>query len=416
MNLFIKYFSDLIGIEWLGILVGGFLAVTLSLLPILAIAGFSTYIERKVSALMQRRVGPYWKTTASLDAYTASVPSPVLKFVNKLLKIPGLRHVIDIRGIVQFLVDGLKLLIKEDIVPQGADRLLFKLAPYFVIIGACCAYAVIPFSPDFQVADLNIGVLYILAVTSATVIGILMAGWGSNNKWSLLGGFRSAAQIVSYEVPVGLSVLAAVIFAGSMQMSTIISNQEVAHSSAWFQGWCPSWLSFLSWNLFGFGKADGFGAGVVFLIVMPALFLIYYIATLAECNRTPFDIPEAESELVSGYHTEYSGMRFAFFFLGEYMDMIVVSAIAVTLFFGGYQLPVADAQFHAWGMETLGFLATNLIYAVVFLAKVYVLVLVQMWLRWTLPRFRVDQMMHLCWTKLIPLSFLSVVLIAWFLL
>ena len=296
------------------------------------------WLERKVSAHLQDRLGPM---------------------------MTGGWH-----GWSQTIADALKLILKEDIIPAVADRKLFRLAPYLVFIGSLAGFAVLPFASNLIGTDLNIGVYYVIAVTSLVVIGILMAGWASNNKWALYGAMRSAAQMVSYEVPVALSLLIPVMIAGTMSMQTIVGNQT---------GWFWNWYVF---QTFPFG-----------LIA----FVIYFWASLAEVNRTPFDIPEAESELVSGFHVEYSGMRFAVFFLAEYGNMFVVSAIAATVFLGGWHAPFPFLAFIPGPFWFIG--------------KSIALVIVQMWLRWTLPRLRVDQLMHVCWKIFLPFSFANLLLV-----
>ena len=297
-------------------------------------AGVTSWLERRVWARMQSRIGP---------------------------------NRVGPQGILQWLADGIKNLLKEDIIPTAADKKLFSLAPYVVFIGFLCTFVVIPFGSRLIVADLNIGILYILAVTSLVVVGILMAGWASNNKWSLLGGMRSAAQIVSYEIPAGLSVLTIIFLAGSLSMQEIIKAQ----------GWGP-WDWFIFRNPFTF-----------------AAFFLYFTAALAEGNRTPFDIPEAESELVAGYVTEYSGMRFLMFFFAEWGNLYVIGAVATTLFLGGWQVPPV----------TENALLLGVLEFVVFFLKAYLWVFVAMWIRATLPRVRVDQLMTLCWKYMVPLSF-----------
>jgi len=299
------------------------------------VAGVTSWLERRVWARMQSRVGP---------------------------------NRVGPQGFLQWLADGIKNLLKEDIIPAAADRKLFSLAPYVVFMGFLCTFVVIPFGSRLVVADLNIGILYILAVTSLVVVGILMAGWASNNKWSLLGGMRSAAQIVSYEIPAGLSVLTIIFLSGSLSMQDIIQAQ----------GWGP-WDWFIFRNPFTF-----------------AAFFLYFTAALAEGNRTPFDIPEAESELVAGYVTEYSGMRFLMFFFAEWGNLYVIGAVATTLFLGGWQVPPVTENAVLLGI--LEFL--------VFFLKAYLWVFVAMWIRATLPRVRVDQLMTLCWKYMVPLSFL----------
>jgi NADH-quinone oxidoreductase subunit H len=272
-------------------------------------------------------------------------------------------------GWAQPLADVTKLIQKEDIIPAAADKALYILAPALVFVGAYAAYAAIPFSPAYIGSNINLGIFYIVAVSALVVIGILMAGWSSNNKWSLLGAMRTAAQLVSYEIPSSLAILAVVMVAGSLNLNDICAAQ-----SGWF------------WNWFVFGKFP-------FLFIT---FIIYFIASLAETNRSPFDIPEAESELVAGYHTEYSGMRFAFFYLAEYANMFVVAAVAAVLFFGGWNSPFGTfLSGPVWGVFWL-------------IGKGMVLVFIQIWLRWTLPRFRVDQLMYLSWKILTPFALVNI--------
>jgi NADH-quinone oxidoreductase subunit H len=299
------------------------------------LAGVTSWLERRVWARMQSRVGP---------------------------------NRVGPQGILQWLADGIKNLLKEDLIPSAADKKLFSLAPYVVFVGFLCTFVAIPFGSQLIVADLNIGILYILAVTSLVVVGILMAGWASNNKWSLLGGMRSAAQIVSYEIPAGLSALTIVFIAGTLSMQGIIKAQ----------GWAP-WDWFLFHNPFTF-----------------AAFFLFFTAALAEGNRTPFDIPEAESELVAGYVTEYSGMRFLFFFFAEWGNLYVIGAVASTLFLGGWQVPpLTDDPLLLGALQFM-----------VFFLKAYFWVFVAMWVRATLPRVRVDQLMAMCWKYMVPLSFI----------
>jgi len=302
------------------------------------LAGVTSWLERRVWARMQSRVGP---------------------------------NRVGPQGILQWVADGIKNLLKEDLIPSAADAKLFSLAPYVVFMGFLCTFVVIPFGSQLIVADLNVGILYILAVTSLVVVGILMAGWASNNKWSLLGGMRSAAQIVSYEIPAGVAVLTIVFLAGTLSMQGIIEAQ----------GWAP-------WDWFLFNNPFTFAA-----------FFLYFTAALAEGNRTPFDIPEAESELVAGYVTEYSGMRFLFFFFAEWGNLYVIGAVATTLFLGGWQVaPLALFENNP--------VLLNVAQFITFFLKAYFWVFVAMWVRATLPRVRVDQLMTLCWKYMVPLSFL----------
>jgi NADH-quinone oxidoreductase subunit H len=308
------------------------------LIWIVPFALFAVWWERKISAHMQDRLGP--------------------------MRTGGWH------GWAQTIADILKLIQKEDIIPSAADRKLFTLAPFVVFTGSYAAFAAIPFSAAYIGSEINIGLFYVIAISSLVVIGLLMAGWGSNNKWSLFGAMRSAAQIVSYEVPIAIALLSVVMVAGSFDLQEINRLQSG---------------SILNW--FVFQK-------------FPFLFLaglIYFVASLAEVNRTPFDIPEAESELVAGYHTEYGGMKFALFFLAEYANMFAVSAIGATLFFGGWNSPFG------------AFLSGPLWGAFWFIAKGMTFIFVQMWLRWTLPRLRVDQLMYVGWKVLIPFSFVVMI-------
>ncbi len=318
-------------------------------------AGIFSWAERRVAARMQSRVGP-----------------------NRVG--PG--------GFLQWVADAVKLLLKEDLVPEEADKFLFRIAPYLMMVGFACVFVALPFSHNLVVADMNIGLFYILAVTALIVVGIIMSGWSSNSKWSLFGAIRSAAQIISYEIPAGMALMIPVLLAGTMSTQGIIRAQG---------GW--------PWQWFLFDNPAAFAA-----------FFIYFISALAEGNRTPFDLPEAESELVSGYNTEYSGMRFSYFFLVEWGNMWVMSALAVTMFLGGWQIPgLSVARFDAlagW-MGVVAEVASLLIFAL----KTLFFVFVVMWLRWTLPRIRVDQMMNMCWKYLVPASFLGVLFVAaWMLL
>jgi len=322
--------------QLLAILVCAGVIVFLFVLPV---AGITTWVERRVMARMQSRIGP-------------NRTGPI--------------------GFLQWLADGVKSMLKEDIVPAASDAPLFRAAPYVVVTGFVASFAALPFAGDLILADLNVGILYVTAVTALVVVGILMAGWASNNKWSLLGGIRSAAQIVSYEIPAGLSIFPIVMLAGTLSMQGIIRAQGAA-----------------PWHWFVFDNPFAFVA-----------FFVLFIASLAEGNRTPFDLPEAESELVAGFATEYSGMRNLLFFLAEWGNLYVIGAIATTLFLGGWQIP--------WALDGHPVVRNALQFAV-FFAKSYAFVLLAIWLRWTLPRIRVDQMMEMCWKYLVPIALLNFV-------
>jgi NADH-quinone oxidoreductase subunit H len=310
-------------------------AVLLGVISVLAM--FLIWLERKVSAHIQDRLGP--------------------------MRVGGWH------GWAQSLADGIKLLLKEDIIPLAADRPLFILAPVMIFAATFMSFVVLPFSQAIVVADLNIGILYVYGISTLTVIAIITAGWASNNKWALLGAMRSAAQLVSYEVPVGLSLLAGIVMAGSM------STVEISLAQG---GGIWNWFI---WRCFPFSFVAA---------------LTLYIGALAETNRTPFDIPEAESELVSGYHTEYSGFRFSLFFLAEYANMFVASALVVILFLGGFT-----------GLVPIAFVPDVIAGPFWFLTKTLFLVFVMMWIRWTLPRLRVDQLMTMCWKYLIPITLVN---------
>jgi len=277
-------------------------------------------------------------------------------------------------GLLQPIAEVVKLLQKEDTTPTNASKLLFNIAPYVIFTGSYVAFAAIPFSSEYVAANINIGLFYLLAVSALAVVGILMGGWASNNKYSLYGAIRSVAQIISYEIPGAIALLTIVTLAGTMNLQEINSQQ-----SGWF------------WNWYVFGGPGGV-TKIMIVPFMMALALIYFLATLAETNRTPFDLPEAESELVSGYHTEYSGIKFAMFFFAEYSNMFVVSAILVSLFLGGWNSP----------FDT--FLQGPIYGFFWFIGKSAALVVFQIWIRWTVPRLRVDHLMYVCWKVLLPIS------------
>jgi len=274
-------------------------------------------------------------------------------------------------GLFQTIADALKLVTKELTVTERADRFLYNLAPYFVIVAALVSLSVLPFSASFQAFDINIGVFFIMAVSSIGVIGILLGGWASNNKYSLIGAMRSGLQTVSYELSVGLSILTIVLLAGSLQISEIVEAQR---TGGWFilQGHIPAVIAFM----------------------------IFMIAGTAETNRAPFDMVEAESELGAGFHTEYSGMKFAYFFLAEFINMFIIAAVAVTIFFGAYLSPFGITE----SLPGLGVFW--------FMLKVLVVIFLMMWFRWTFPRLRVDQLLTLEWKYLLPLNLMNIVLMA----
>ncbi len=304
---------------------------------------FLVYAERKVCALMQNRIGP-----------------------NRVGK----------WGLLQTIADLLKLLTKELVYIERADKFLFNLAPFIVIIASFMAIAAIPFAKGLQAIDLNIGIFYIIAVTSVGVIGILIGGWASNSKYSLIGAMRSGAQVISYELSVGLSLLSVVIFSGSMQLSEIIRSQ----ADGWwiFKGHIPAFIAFL----------------------------IYLVAATAEINRGPFDLAEAESELTAGFHTEYSGIKFAFFFLAEYINMFIVASIATTMFLGGW-LPLHIDHWAAFN-RVMDYIPS----IVWFFAKTFFIIYVIMWFKWTFPRLRIDQLLTLEWKYLLPLNLINTIVIA----
>ncbi len=287
-------------------------------------------------------------------------------------------------GLLQPIADGLKLFFKEDIIPAGANKFLFSLAPILALVPALIGFAVVPFGPNqvievmgvqvkpFVISDINIGILYILAFTSIGAYGIILGGWASNSKYSLLGGLRSAAQVISYELNVGLAIVGCLLLAGSLSLVKITEAQ-----SGWF------------WNWF------------IFAPPFPQIFafVVYVISAVAETNRVPFDLPEAESELVAGFFTEYSGMRFAFYFLAEYANMILVSCIAAALFLGGWNAPAPFLQFHG-SLAHLAWLSSVMWFA----AKVYFFLFLFFWLRATLPRLRYDQLMRFGWKVMLPIA------------
>ena len=304
---------------------------------VLQIVPALVYFERRIAAWIQDRVGP-------------NRVGPV--------------------GALQPLADVIKLAFKEDITPQGADRWIYTLAPLLVYAPAILAFTVVPVGLDTQAAHFDLGIIFLLTVGSFGVYGLAFGGWASNNKFSLIGGLRASAQMISYEVALGLSVIAVIMTAGSVNLQTIVTEQH----SAGFMG-------FFQWNIFQ----------------QPLAAVIFLIAAFAETNRLPFDLPECEAELVGGYHTEYSSLKFATFFLGEYVAMLTVSALMVTLFLGGWHLPWLDFS-GDYGVGTI------LLSIGIFTGKLTFLLFFFIWVRWTLPRFRYDQLMQIGWKRLIPLA------------
>ncbi|TXG36792.1 NADH-quinone oxidoreductase subunit NuoH [Seonamhaeicola maritimus] len=312
--------------------------VALIYLGIFAIAGlFLVLIERRVAAWFQLRIGP---------------------------------NRVGFQGLLQTMADALKLVSKELTGTDRADKFLYNLAPYFVIISALMALGVMPFTKEFQAFDINIGIFFLIAISSIGVIGILLGGWASNNKFALIGAMRSGVQTISYELSVGLSLLTMILLTGSLQLSEIVEVQK----GGWLivQGHIPAIIAFM----------------------------IYMIAGTAETNRAPFDMVEAESELGAGFHTEYSGMKFAYFFLAEFINMFLIAAIAATVFFGAWLSPFGITESIPW----LGVFW--------FLAKTLVLVFLMMWFRWTFPRLRVDQLLTLEWKYLLPINLVNIVIMA----
>jgi len=338
------WLSGLLGMEpgWLFSAVGAVVVALVILLIVVTPVGlFGVYLERKLAGRMQNRRGPN-----RVGPY----------------------------GLLQAVADGVKLLAKEDILQRGADSALFRLAPYIVFLAAFAGYVVIPYAPGIVAADLDVGVFYFLALIGLETVGIVMAGWSSNNKWSLLGAMREVAQVVSYELPLGLSAMCPALAAGSLSLVSITDYQA---GGIW------------NWMLWRHGY---------WAVVMVPAFLLFYTAGLAAAKRAPFDLPEAESELTAGFHTEYSGMRFGMFFLPEYAVMLSLSAVGSVLFLGGYHDPFGlsapGGVFEGtwwWGLIWFGL-------------KTSTLFLSQIALRWTLPRIRIDQVMYLCYKVLLPIG------------
>jgi NADH-quinone oxidoreductase subunit H len=331
-------FSPFWAVAWEMVIIG------LVFLIFYAITGLIlVYAERRICAFMQNRLGP---------------------------------NRVGPWGILQTIADFIKLLMKELVRIKEADKFLFNLAPFIVIIASFMAIAAIPFAKGLHAIDFNIGIFYVMAVSSMGVVGILLAGWSSNNKYSLIGAIRSGAQIVSYELSVGLALMSIVIFSGTLQFSEIVESQR----DAWwiFKGHIPAIVAFI----------------------------VFLIAATAETNRGPFDLAEAESELTAGYHTEYSGIKFAFFFLAEYMNMFIVASIAVTVFLGGW-MPL-----HLWGFESFNSIMDYIPPVVWYLGKTAFVIFLMMWFKWTFPRLRIDQLLTLEWKYLLPINLVNTVIIA----
>ena len=323
-----SWVTDLFANFWVSL--GAKLLLVALLIPLIGmVIGFA---EMKLSAKMQYRVGPYFA---------------------------GGRW-----GWAQLIADGVKFFQKEDIIPTDADRPVFKSAPILVLVGTVALFVVIPFGPNLIFRDLEVGIFYALAISSLGTIGVLMAGWSSANKYSLIGGLRAAGQLIAYELPLVLAAVGPVILAGTMSLQGIVQAQV--------------------------------DAGIPYIVFQVVAFVIFMIAALAELTRIPFDMPIAESELVMGYVTEYSGFRFLFFFLAEFANMFTMSAIAVTLFLGGWWLPGVPA-------ETLEFAGP-----IILIGKVFLLVFAMIWFRWTFPRFREDQLQGLAWKWLVPLALINI--------
>lgn len=312
--------------------------IALVYLVIFAVAGlYLVLLERRVAAWFQLRIGP---------------------------------NRVGYQGLLQTMADALKLVSKELVGTERADKFLYNLAPYFVIVASLMALALFPFTKDFQAFDINIGIFFLIAISSIGVIGILLGGWSSNNKFALIGAMRSGVQTISYELSVGLSLLTMVLITGSLQLSEIVEVQK----NGWLivQGHIPAVIAFM----------------------------IFMIAGTAETNRAPFDLVEAESELGAGFHTEYSGMKFAYFFLAEFINMFIIAAIATTIFFGAWLSPFGITE----SIPILGVFW--------FLAKTLIIIFLMMWFRWTFPRLRIDQLLTLEWKYLLPINLVNIVIMA----
>jgi NADH-quinone oxidoreductase subunit H len=337
----------------------------------------AVYAERKVSAFIQDRLGPM-----EIGPY----------------------------GIGQTVADLVKLLQKEDIVPERADTWTFRAAPLVIFVAVFAGFAVMPLTPDLQGSGAAVGVFYLLAIISVDIIGLLMAGWSSNNKYSLLGAMRSVAQIISYEVPVALSVLCVAVYCHTLDLQEISFQQGIYANAVRPTGTAGEATVNYLFGLRALGidvtAAGGLLAwNIVRMPLFGVVYVIFFIATLAECNRAPFDIPEAESELVGGFHTEYSGFRWAMLFLSEYGMMLLVSLLGAVLFLGSWNSPfpnIGPVKLADWTSGAPGTVYGNVTGAFWLIAKAFGAIFVQMWVRWTYPRLRVDQLMYLCWKVLTP--------------
>ena len=347
----------ILALDW-GLIIEKLIMIAIVVFASLGIALYTTFGERKVAAILQDRPGP-------------SRAGPF--------------------GLLQPLADGLKLIMKEEIIPNAANKWLFILGPGLAMTASLMTCAVIPWGSaidvfgrhvELQIADVNIGILYVFGVVSLGVYGIMIGSWASNNKFSLMGGLRAASQIISYELAMGIALIALLMTTGTLSLKEIVQQQQ----EHWY-----------SWNI----------------VKQPLGFLIFLICAFAECNRTPFDLPEAENELIGGYHTEYSSMKLGFFLFAEYINMFLSSAVMVSLFFGGYDIPfINDASL----AEKIGTNWVALIHAALFLFKAACFLFLFMWVRWTIPRFRYDQLMNLGWKILIPLALFNMLVTGAFIL
>jgi NADH-quinone oxidoreductase subunit H len=339
-------YTTLLAIDW-ALLIDKVILISIILLLSLLIAMYETWAERKVAALMQDRRGPNRAGPA---------------------------------GILQPLADGLKLFMKEEIVPGASNRLLFILGPGLAMLTAMMTSAVVPWASylevggrhvDLQIADVNIGILYIFGIVSMGVYGVMIGGWASNNKFSLLAAMRGASQIISYELAMGLSIISLLMITGSLSLRTIVEQQQAHH---------------------------------YYILYQPLGFLIFLVCSFAECNRTPFDLSEADNELNMGFHLEYSSMKLGFYLFSEYVNVFISSAVMATLYFGGYDIPFVDdaALAQHWGQNPVAILQL-----VCFFVKIVLFILFFIWVRWTIPRFRYDQLMRLGWKMLIPLAIVN---------